>query len=93
MTGYVPHPDRREQARELWREAAADASQLLDLGRGVQVTVTVVRDKRTLDQNAAFHALCGNIATQRQWAAQWIDTEGWKRLLCDAWTSDRPKPH
>lgn len=88
MTSYVLNPDRREEARELWREAAADASQLLDLEKGVQVTVSVVHNKRSLDQNNAFHALCGNIAQQREWAGQWIDTEGWKRLLCDAWARE-----
>jgi hypothetical protein len=32
-----------------------------------------------------FHAICADISRQRQWAGQWIDVEGWKRLLVDAW--------
>lgn len=44
-----------------------------------------MNDRRTLDQNALFHALCGKIAKQKQWAGLWLDTTAWKRLLCDAW--------
>ena len=40
---------------------------------------------RSLDQNAILHAVCGDVAKQRQWAGQKIDTEGWKRLFVDAW--------
>lgn len=46
---------------------------------------------RTLDQNAKFHAICGDIATQKKWAGQWIDTEGWKRLFVDAWARHEGK--
>lgn len=40
---------------------------------------------RSLDQNDMFHAICGDIAKQKQWAGQWLDVEAWKRLLVDAW--------
>jgi hypothetical protein len=46
---------------------------------------------RTLDQNALFHAICGDIATQKKWAGVWIDTEGWKRLFVDAWARHEGK--
>jgi cell division inhibitor SulA len=40
---------------------------------------------RSLDQNALLHAICSDIAKQKQWAGQWLDCEGWKRLFTDAW--------
>lgn len=41
--------------------------------------------RRTLEQNALFHAICGKVAQQRQWAGMWLDTVAWKRLFVDAW--------
>ena len=41
---------------------------------------------RNLEQNAKLHALLQDIATQKQWAEQWLDVETWKRLLTAAWT-------
>lgn len=41
--------------------------------------------RRTLEQNALFHAICGRVAKQRQWAGMWLDTVAWKRLFADAW--------
>lgn len=43
------------------------------------------QDVRTTPQNSLLHAVCGDVAKQRQWAGQRIDTEGWKRLFVDAW--------
>lgn len=43
---------------------------------------------RSTDQNAMFHAICGDLSEQKQWAGRWIDTEGWKRLLVDAWARE-----
>ena len=60
-------------------------------GQSVRITVAEHKPSRSLDQNAMLHAICGEIAHQRQWADRWIDAEGWKRLLVDAWAreSDR----
>jgi len=41
--------------------------------------------RRTLEQNALFHVICGKVAKQRQWAGMWLDTVAWKRLFLDAW--------
>lgn len=41
--------------------------------------------RRTLEQNALFHAICFKVAKQRQWAGLWLDTIAWKRLFADAW--------
>lgn len=43
-------------------------------------------NRRNDEQNALFHALCGEIAKQRQWAGKERDTEAWKRLLVDAYS-------
>jgi len=58
---------------------------LLTEWKGIKVTLTEIKSKRTLEQNDKFHAMCGDIAKKTQWAKQWIDGEGWKRLLVDAW--------
>lgn len=40
---------------------------------------------RTRDQNDKFHAVCHELSRSRKWAGRFRDTEGWKRLLVDAW--------
>lgn len=40
---------------------------------------------RSLDQNARLHAMCADIARQKDWAGRKWSTEDWKRLLVDAW--------
>lgn len=48
-----------------------------------------VSDKpRNLDQNAKLHAICGDVSRQKQWAGQWIDLEGWKRLFVENWSRE-----
>lgn len=39
---------------------------------------------RSAEQNARLHALLGDIAAQKQWAGQWLDTDDWKRLMVAA---------
>ncbi len=82
MTTFILKP---ENAKSRMRAAWADACTVLQFGKPVKVTVVEARATRTLDQNDMFHAICGDIAKQRQWAGRWLDTEGWKRLLVDAW--------
>lgn len=41
--------------------------------------------QRTTEQNSKLHALLGDIASQKQWAGQWLDIEDWKRLITAAW--------
>ena len=41
--------------------------------------------QRSSEQNAALHAIISDIASQKQWAGQWLDVETWKRLLVAAW--------
>jgi hypothetical protein len=74
-----------EHARERMRRAWDYACDLLQHGKPVRVRIDEKQPTRSLEQNAMLHAICGDIARQRQWAGQWIDTEGWKRLLVDAW--------
>jgi hypothetical protein len=35
-------------------------------------------------KNAHLHAVLGAIASQKQWAGQWLDIETWKRLMVAA---------
>lgn len=58
------------------------------LQSGNVLTLTITEDNRSLDQNAMFHALIGQIAKQAQhMGANW-DTETWKRLLCHEWAKE-----
>ena len=76
---------RTETARDRMAAAWRFACQYLELGRAVRVEVKECKSTRSLEQNAMLHAICEDIAQQRQWAGRWIDKEGWKRLLVDAW--------
>jgi NinB protein len=40
--------------------------------------------QRSTEQNARLHALLADIAEQKQWDGQTLDTEVWKRLLVGA---------
>ena len=39
---------------------------------------------RSAEQNSLLHAVLTDIAEQKQWAGQWLDSEDWKRLLVAA---------
>lgn len=55
-------------------------------------TVTVSPPKRSGDQNAALHALLGDIAERCQWAGKQWPIEVWKRLLTAAWCRAEGEP-
>ncbi len=40
---------------------------------------------RSTEQNAKLPAVLQDIASQKQWAGQWLDVEDWKRLITAAW--------
>lgn len=71
----------RERMVEAWRLVC----QYTKAGKAVRIDVKECKSTRSLEQNAMLHAICEDIASQRQWAGRWIDKEGWKRLLVDAW--------
>lgn len=58
---------------------------------GLRLPAIMAESKRTLEQNAKFHAICNDIAQQKQWAGMWIDAEGYKRLFVDAWARHEGK--
>lgn len=80
-TVFLEVGNARDRMAYAWKLAC----EYLQLGKPVRLRIDDKQPTRTLDQNAKFHALCGDIAKQRKWAGQEIDTEGWKRLLVDAW--------
>lgn len=57
----------------------------LPSGVRYQVTVDEYSPKRSLDQNAKLHALCSDIAKQKQWGGEWLETEDWKRIMTAGW--------
>jgi len=79
---------RAGNARDRMAAAWHFACQFLELGQDVCVTVKQYKPSRSLEQNAMFHAICGEMATQLKWAGRYIDAEGWKRLLVDAWARE-----
>ena len=88
VSTFILNPDN---ARDRMKVAWAFACQFLQLGKSAKVTVEECTSRRSLEQNAMFHAICGDLAQQRQWCGHWIDTEGWKRLLVDAWARHENK--
>jgi hypothetical protein len=52
------------------------------LAAGVRLRISVREDTRTLEQNAKFHALCGDIAASRfAWMGKPRSAKDWKVLL------------
>lgn len=45
------------------------------------VVVTEHDDKRTLDQNAKFHAICDDVARQATYMGRKLDAPSWKALF------------
>lgn len=86
MTYFVLRPEGG--ARERMAAAWEFARQVMALGKSARVEVKELLPKRSLEQNAMFHAMCGEIAQQKQWAGQKLDGEAWKRLLVDAWARE-----
>lgn len=79
---------RIENARDAMKAAWLFACEYLQVGRAVRVTVEEHKPSRSLEQNAMFHAICGELAKRKKWAGRYIDDEGWKRLLVDAWARE-----
>ncbi len=58
------------------------------LNGGHVLTLSIKEEKRSIDQNAMFHSIIGQVAKQAQhMGAKW-DTESWKRFLVDAWAAE-----
>jgi hypothetical protein len=74
---FDPANPRRESVLEFMCEVIRTAGQKLE--------IKVSDPTRSGEQSAKFHAICGEIAAKREWAGRRLDTEGWKRLLVDAW--------
>ena len=46
------------------------AKTLIEAGKNVRLEVKELLPKRSIEQNAMFHAMCGEIARQKDWAGQ-----------------------
>ena len=68
-----------QRARDLFRAVKENPAALCD------VTFRICEDLRTLQQNAKLHAICGDIAKQKQWDGEYKDTEAWKRIMIAGW--------
>lgn len=76
---------RQDNARDRMAAAWHKACEILQFGKPVRVEISQCTSKRSIEQNAMFHAICGDISQQLQWCGKTLDTEAWKRLLVDAW--------
>jgi len=74
------------QAKVLMSSLWAKLKPALDVGK--EFTVEVRPLTRTLDQNAKFHAMIGDIAKQMSETGSSWTLEDWKRLLIDQWAAD-----
>jgi hypothetical protein len=72
-------------ARPTMARAWDEAQRIIGLGKRASVKVDEAKSRRTLDQNAKFHAICHEVAQQCVWAGKARDAEAWKRLFLDAW--------
>jgi hypothetical protein len=74
------------QAKVFMERLWAKLKPALDVGK--EFTVEVRPLTRTLDQNAKFHAMIGDIAKQMGEAGSSWTVEDWKRLLIDQFAAD-----
>lgn len=63
---------------------------LLDCPDGMQVTIA--KKSRSLDQNAKFHAICGDLAKYADHMGRRFDLEQWKNLLVSAHAIETKTP-
>ncbi|MBL9252629.1 recombination protein NinB [Escherichia coli] len=63
------------------QQAAITAILATPLDKDKPVTIRITDYKRNLDQNAKFHAMLADIASQVQWCGKWLKPEQWKVLL------------
>lgn len=86
-TFFLDAEHARDRMVAIWRIV----NEYLLAGKDVRIRIDEKQATRTLEQNDKFHSICGDIAKQKMWAGQWIDTEGWKRLLVDSWARTEGK--
>lgn len=88
MSVYILRVENaKARAKAAWEESCS----YLQEGKAVRWEVSELQPTRTLEQNAKFHAICGDLAKQKEWppgSGKKRDTEGWKRLLVDAWARE-----
>lgn len=77
--------DHSDGLRSALVSVGKHASGVLLKNLAVEIAVYVYKSKRTKEQNDMLHGICSEVSKQIQWAGQWIDTDGWKRLFVDTW--------
>jgi hypothetical protein len=78
----------RGDARSAMAAAYREAQRYVADGLAVRVTLEALQPTRTVEQNRLFHSVCRDLSQQVDWAGRKLDTEGWKRLLVDAWARE-----
>lgn len=80
--------DHRDGLRAAVIRAGNAALEFLAKGLIVELVIREYRSQRSIEQNAMYHGICAEIAKVKPWAGRMLDTEGWKRLLVDAWVRE-----
>ena len=77
--------DAVSQMRQLWDKIKTS------LDGGAELVVDVRLVSRSSEQNAMFHVIISQISEQAEHAGCKWDVESWKRLLVDAYLSEKGK--
>ena len=89
-TFFLPKDDPAK-AESVAHNLCEYLAEMIRTNKKTRVRVDQGASKRNEEQNALFHALCGEIAKQSQWAGKERDVEAWKRLLVDAYSRTEGK--
>ena len=71
------------QMRQLW----STMKEALDGGAALVVSVKL--QSRSVEQNSMFHSIISQVSAQAEHAGSKWDAESWKRLLVDAYFSEK----
>ena len=58
----------------------------LDANKPLEMILREEKCKRTLEQSAKFHAMCGDVANQKQWGGKKLSLDQWKVLFVSGHT-------
>lgn len=72
--------NQKENAMQVLRNAP------LDHEKPLEVIIREEKCKRTLEQSAKFHAMCGDVANQKQWVGKKLSLDQWKVLFVSGHT-------
>jgi len=82
ITVWEPVQAHREMLTVIWPTLKSM------LMAGHRMTIEIKQSKRSVEQNAMFHAIITKISKQMKAAGSTWTADDWKRLLIDQWAHD-----